>query len=130
MRELQALALSEMSTRSVSIPVFRLKISLLMMFSPKQEKYLGGYPGDTLEDSQSGEKVKIPRRSKSRWNCEKCATLFKDREKTCANCGHEKCDSCPRTSPAQKPKPEDEGAIRSVEERMRNLDVSPQASAA
>lgn len=64
------------------------------------------------------------------WNCEKCKTLFKDTEKTCGNCGHEKCDHCPRHLPQEAKPPLDEDAVKSVEERMTTLDVSPQASAA
>ena len=130
MRELQAPALSEMPTRSVSAFESLHETFFLIISSPKRDKYPEGYPGDTLEGSPTGERVKVPKRTKVLWNCEKCATTFKDREKTCANCGHEKCDSCPRTSPAKTQKPEEEAAIQSVEQRMRNLDVSPQASAA
>ena len=69
-------------------------------------------------------------RTHVRWNCEKCEKLFKDAEKVCGNCGHEKCDDCPRYPP-QKAKPSlDEDAVKRVEERMKKVDLSPQASAA
>ena len=69
-------------------------------------------------------------RTHVRWNCEKCETLFKDTEKTCSNCGHEKCDGCPRQPSQKAQRTLDEDAVKSVEERMKTLDVSPQASAA
>ena len=65
-----------------------------------------------------------------RWNCENCETLFTDTKKTCDNCGHEKCDECPRHPPMRVEGTLDDDAVKSVEEKMRRLDVSPQASAA
>ena len=71
-----------------------------------------------------------PIRAHVRWKCEKCDTTFKDLENTCANCGHEKCDQCPRHPPETEEQPLDEEAVRSVEQRMKNMSVSPSASAA
>lgn len=56
--------------------------------------------------------------------------MFKDTEKTCRNCGHEKCDECPRQPPKKVERTLDDDAVKSVEERMKSLDVSPHASAA
>jgi len=111
-------------------PLLVLPTTLLTYHSPKKEKYPEGYPGDTEQTFPLAQREMRPTRTKVRWNCEKCETTFKDHEKICKNCAHEKCDNCPR-QPLQKVKrPLDEDAVKSVEERMRNLDVSPQASAA
>ena len=108
----------------------RIDKSSLTSSRPKSDKYPAGYPGDTEETFPLAKRELKSIRTHVRWNCEKCERLFKDTEKFCGNCGHEKCDDCPR-HPAQKSKPTpDEDAVRSVEERMKRLDVSPQASAA
>ena len=99
--------------------------------SPKSEKYTAGYPGDTEETSSPSAKRELRDvRTHVRWNCEKCDTLFKDAENVCGNCGHEKCDDCPRQPPRKGKRTLDEDAVRSVEERMKSMDLSPQASAA
>ena len=94
---------------------------ILTVSRPKKAKYPEGYPGDAGVS---------PSRTRPRYSCEKCDTKFKDNEETCSSCGHEKCDGCLRTSPTRTRKPGEEAAVQSVEERMRKLEVSPQASAA
>lgn len=66
-----------------------------------------------------------------RWTCHECDKTFKDLETKCSNCGHPKCDNC-KKDPAveEEQSAEDQEALRSVEERLRNLEVSPQAAAA
>ena len=97
---------------------------------PKSEKHFEGYPDDTEETFTLARREMRSIRTHVRWNCEKCETLFKDTEKTCSKCGHEKCDECPRHPPKSVKGTLDDDAVKSVEERMRTLDVSPQASAA
>ena len=99
----------------------------LTVTSPKKEKYPEGYPGDVDVAGVSGSS---PKRRKANWNCEKCDTPFKDPEKPCDSCGHVRCNNCPRGSPTKAQTPEEKAAIQAVEERMRRLDVSPQAPAA
>lgn len=106
-------------------PRFPLYLSLTKA-SPKKEKYLKGYPGDT-EQTQPETKST---RTKVRWICEKCESTFMDFQKFCGNCGHQKCNTCARRPPQIATRPLDEGEVKSVEERMKSLDVSPQASAA
>ena len=50
-----------------------------------------------------------------------------DKEAVCGNCGHEKCDTCPRKPPKKVKRPLNEDAVKSVEERMKNMEVSPAA---
>ena len=99
MRELQALALSQMPARSVRQHSLQAS-SILLLISPRPKagKYLEGYPGDTEEtvpssqgETGGGETHRPPRSNKP--------TL-------------------------------DEDAVKRVEERMKSLDVSSQASAA
>lgn len=94
---------------------------------PKLNKYPEGYPGDSEQLYPLGRRELRPARTHVRWTCEKCDTMFKDHGKTCENCGHEKCDDCPRKPPKKVKKPLDPEAVKSVEERMKNLEVSPAA---
>ena len=71
-----------------------------------------------------------PIRTRVRWTCHSCTTIFKDLEKTCRSCGHERCDDCTREPPKTEDEPLDEAAIESVAEKMRQIEISPQASAA
>ena len=104
--------------------------SQLIRCRSKSDKQSAGYPADTEETFPLAKREMKNIRTRVRWNCEKCDKVFKDTEKTCGGCGHEKCDDCPR-NPAPKAKQAlDEGAVKSVEERMKRLDLSPQASAA
>ncbi|KAL8953413.1 MAG: hypothetical protein Q9222_000726 [Ikaeria aurantiellina] len=95
---------------------------------PKTAKYPAGYPGD------SGSNVAIrerhPIRTHVRWTCHECSKVFQDLSRKCEGCGHERCDDCPRRPPKrQKAKP-DPDALRMVEERLKTMEMSPQASAA
>lgn len=84
----------------------------------------------TMLHSASEKEMTMNIQSRVRWKCEKCQTLFKDTEKICSNCGHEKCDECPREPPEGFKPPPDDDAVKGVEERMKSLEVSPHASAA
>lgn len=130
MRELQAFALPHMPTRPVRQHIPSIRTSSLTPPRPKSDKHLEGYPGDTEETFPLAKREMRSIRTHVRWNCEKCETLFQDTEKTCGHCGHEKCDECPRQPPKTVKRTLDDEAVKSVEERMKTLDVSPQASAA
>ena len=129
-RELQAFALSQVPTGSVCQHIASIHISSLTPPRPKSEKHADGYPGDTEETFPLVKREMRNIRTRVRWNCDKCETLFKDTETTCSNCGHEKCNECPRQPPMRVKRILDEDTVKSVEERMKSLDVSPQASAA
>ncbi|KAL8941964.1 MAG: hypothetical protein Q9216_001944 [Gyalolechia sp. 2 TL-2023] len=94
----------------------------------KLEKYPEGYPGDS--DYNRVIRERHPIRVHVRWRCHECDQTFRDLSRKCEGCGHERCDNCPRQPPKrEKPKLNPE-AVKSVGERMRNMDLSPQASAA
>ncbi|MCJ1229229.1 hypothetical protein MMC12_005894 [Toensbergia leucococca] len=97
---------------------------------PKLSKHPNGYPGDREETYPLAERHLRTIRTRIRYTCHTCSTTFKEDEKLCASCGHERCDECPRSPPRRPPEGLDEEAVGSVEERMRRLDLSPQASAA
>ena len=63
-----------------------------------------------------------------RYTCEKCSTMFKDHEKTCGKCGHERCNGCTR-QPPKKENALDPAAVERIEKRMREMELSPQAEA-
>ena len=65
-----------------------------------------------------------------RWNCHTCGEAFKDHEKICSGCGHERCGQCSRYPPKKVKKDFDESVVRSVEEKMKSINLLPQASAA
>lgn len=100
---------------------------MLTVVRSKTEKYPDGYAGDVEERFPLASRQHRTIRTHVRWTCHTCSTLFKDKEKTCDKCGHSRCNECTR-QPPKNPKPElDEAAIRSVEERLKNIHVSPQA---
>jgi hypothetical protein len=41
--------------------------------------------------------VHKPPRMRVRRNCHKCSTLFRSSTRVCENCGHRRCDDCPKT---------------------------------
>lgn len=129
-RELQSLALFYVPTRPVCQQITSVHISWLTPPRPKSEKASEGSPGDTEETSPLAQREMKSIPTHVRWNCEKCETLFKDSEKICSNCGHEKCDECPRYPPKGVKPPLDDDAVKSVEEQMKSMQVSPHASAA
>lgn len=47
----------------------------------------------------------------------------------CRSCSHERCDDCSREPPVQEMEPLDEAAIKSIEEKMKAIVITPQASA-
>ena len=130
MRELQALALFQVPSRPVSSSHHTLQQFIADYSRPKSVKYPTSYPDETEETFPLAKRELKSIRTHVRWTCDECETLFKDTEKTCSNCGHEKCDNCPRQPPQKVKRPLDEDAVKSVEERMKTLEVSPQASAA
>ncbi|KAK7538348.1 uncharacterized protein J3D65DRAFT_587741 [Phyllosticta citribraziliensis] len=70
----------------------------------KRKKWPDGYPGDApaSESETDVDAVKRPDRTwrkprqRVRWTCENCQTLFMEKSKSCANCGHDRCLNCPR----------------------------------
>lgn len=97
---------------------------------PRSDKRSAGYTDDTEDVFPLAKREMKSIRTHVRWNCEKCDTVFKDTEKSCGSCGHGKCDDCPRYPPKKAKSTLDEDAVKKVEEGMRTLEVSPQASAA
>lgn len=96
---------------------------------PKLDKYPHGYPGDTEEAFPLARRELRSIRTHVRWTCHECNTLFKDTETICAGCSHERCGDCPREPPTTKAEPLDEEAVQSIERKMKEIAISPQASA-
>ena len=106
------------------------QLFILIRDRPKLEKYSDGYPGDREEMYPLVTRYRKQIRVHVRWTCHTCQKSFKDHEKICAGCGHERCNECPRYPPKKAKKEFDEEVIRSVEEKLKNISLSPQASAA
>ncbi|KAL9595501.1 MAG: hypothetical protein Q9219_006399 [cf. Caloplaca sp. 3 TL-2023] len=95
---------------------------------PKTEKYPEGYPGDS--DYNRVIRERHPIRVHVRWTCHECDKMFKDLSRRCEGCGHDRCDDCPRRPPKREKPWLNPEVVKKVEERMRTMDISPQASAA
>ncbi|KAF2268717.1 hypothetical protein CC78DRAFT_575698 [Lojkania enalia] len=100
----------------------------------KLSKWPNGYPGDVDPDSETEvEHVppKEPRRiwrtprTRIRWECEECHSLFLDGSPQCPGCGHERCDKCIR-KPLKRIKKErefDPEVVKAVEAKLKALAV-------
>ncbi|KAL8997626.1 MAG: hypothetical protein Q9169_003174 [Polycauliona sp. 2 TL-2023] len=93
----------------------------------KQDKYPAGDPRDS--DYGTATRVRHPIRVHVRWTCHQCSRKFRDLSKKCEGCGHDRCDDCPRNPPKREKPKLDAEAIKSVEERMKRMDVSSSTSA-
>ncbi len=116
-----------MSPRTVSLIILFL-LSQLTILRPKLAKYAEGYPGDKEETFPMAIRHHRDVRVHVRWTCEKCSTMFKDLEKICGKCGHERCNECTR-QPPKKEEGLDPAAVERIEKRMKEMDLSPHASA-
>ncbi|KAF2844659.1 hypothetical protein T440DRAFT_484012 [Plenodomus tracheiphilus IPT5] len=99
----------------------------------KLTKWPAGYPGDVDPDSDSEVEKQLDKfrrtwrkpRTRVRWQCDKCYTLFLNHSPQCPGCGHERCDNCTR-SPTKKTKNEeqfDPHIVAAVEAKLRALTV-------
>ncbi|KAI8942381.1 hypothetical protein NX059_000456 [Plenodomus lindquistii] len=99
----------------------------------KLTKWPAGYPGDAEPDSDSEVEKQLERfrrtwrkpRTRVRWQCEKCYSLFPNHSPQCPGCGHERCDNCTR-SPTKKTKNEeqfDPHIVAAVEAKLRAFTV-------
>ncbi|KAL8678205.1 MAG: hypothetical protein Q9186_005423 [Xanthomendoza sp. 1 TL-2023] len=95
---------------------------------PKKEKYPAGYPGDS--DYNAAVRERHPIRVHVRWTCHQCSQTFQDLSRQCQGCGHDRCDDCPRQPPKREKPKLDPDAVKKIEARMKEMDISPQASAA
>lgn len=74
--------------------------------SGKMDKWRQGFAehveGSSEEEQQQPlrhlrqERVFRKPRQRVRWNCDQCNTLFLEGQRTCRQCGHEKCENCGR----------------------------------
>lgn len=99
----------------------------------KLTKWPAGYPGDVEPDSDSEVEKQLEKfrrtwrkpRTRVRWQCENCYSLFLNHSPQCPGCGHERCENCTR-SPAKKIKNEeqfDPHIVAAVEAKLRALTV-------
>lgn len=65
----------------------------------KLHKYPDGYPGDAEPPPELYpplERVYRKTRTRVKWSCHSCSSMFKEKSKTCEKCSHELCDDCTR----------------------------------
>lgn len=70
----------------------------------KSSKWPNGYPGDVEPDSETevereldmARRIWRKPRTRVRWECEECHSLFLDGSPQCPGCGHARCDKCVR----------------------------------
>ncbi|KAL8730676.1 MAG: hypothetical protein Q9166_003868 [cf. Caloplaca sp. 2 TL-2023] len=94
---------------------------------PKKDKYPEGYPGDS--DYNVLIRERHPIRVHVRWTCHQCSNTFRDLSRKCEGCGHERCDDCPRKPPKREKPKLDPDAIKKIDERMKEMEISPPAPA-
>ncbi|KAF2180076.1 hypothetical protein K469DRAFT_593502 [Zopfia rhizophila CBS 207.26] len=103
----------------------------------KLQKWPDGYPGDVEPDSETEVERELERvrrtwrkpRTRVRWECEECHSLFLDGSPQCPGCGHERCEKCTR-KPLKKTKKEkefDPEIVRAVEAKLKALAVKSDA---
>jgi hypothetical protein len=121
-------------TRKYSLPPPLIEIHNVPLFTdipsrPKRKKYPDGYPGDAPgsgdeldpADPQASIRTYTRPKRKVRYSCHNCHTKFKPTELTCQNCGHEKCNDCPRVAPRKvEPEPDPE-VVQRVREKLQAL---------
>ncbi|KAL9098019.1 MAG: hypothetical protein Q9163_006234 [Psora crenata] len=71
-----------------------------------------------------------PFRLLPKWTCHLCQNVHRDPENPCLRCEHRKCRDCAVEPPKPDAPPGGDQGLTSVEERMKTMSVSPQASAA
>ncbi|KAF2871716.1 hypothetical protein BDV95DRAFT_47404 [Massariosphaeria phaeospora] len=97
----------------------------------KLNKWPNGYPGDVDADSDAGADAELEKakriwkrpRTRVRWECEECHSLFMEGSPQCPGCGHERCEKCTR-NPLKRVKKEQEfdpDVVRAVEAKLRAL---------
>ncbi|KAI9836608.1 MAG: hypothetical protein M1819_001240 [Sarea resinae] len=93
----------------------------------KLKKYPDGYPGDaepTPEVRQTAERTYRKIRTRVRWYCHSCSSMFAESSKTCSSCSHERCDDCNRVPPKKaKPEPDPE-VLKSLQEKLANISLN------
>ncbi|KAJ5065148.1 hypothetical protein J3E72DRAFT_235443 [Bipolaris maydis] len=106
----------------------------------KLTKWPAGYPGDAEADSETEVDRQLETfrrtwrkpRTRVRWQCEKCNSLFQNHSPQCPGCGHERCDQCTR-SPVKKAKKTDHfdaHVVAAVEAKLRAMGVNEGPSSA
>lgn len=120
-------SMPEMSTRAVGT-LLHTSTTLLTHNRPKKDKYPAGYPGDS--DYSVATRERHPIRVHVRWTCHQCSKTFRDLSRRCEGCGHDRCDECPRQPPKREKAKLDPEAVRKIDERMKEVNISPSASAA
>ena len=103
--------------------------AVLNVARPKLNKYPGGYPGDTEETFPLAERSFKSIRTRFRYQCHSCSTIFKEHEKICASCQHELCPECPRHPPKKIRTQPVEALMERVAQKLAVVDITSQASA-
>ncbi|EOA87116.1 hypothetical protein ACJQWK_09055 [Exserohilum turcicum] len=104
----------------------------------KFTKWPTGYPGDAEPDSETEVDKQLETfrrtwrkpRTRVRWQCEQCNSLFQNHSPQCPGCSHMRCDQCTR-SPVKKPKTGeqfDAQVVAAVEAKLRAMGVDDEVS--
>ncbi|KAL8727316.1 MAG: hypothetical protein Q9181_005757 [Wetmoreana brouardii] len=85
----------------------------------------------TITSRATGKQLSYkPVRQRVRWTCHVCFQTFKDRSRQCEGCEHDRCDECPRQPPKREKRKLDPDAVKTLEERMKTVDISPPGASA
>ncbi|KZF23220.1 hypothetical protein L228DRAFT_106577 [Xylona heveae TC161] len=94
---------------------------------PKLHKYPDGYPGDAEPEPEPAppkQRTFKKVRTRVRWYCHDCSTMYSESAKECSECGHERCQQCNRVPPKKIKPPPDPEVLRSLEARLAAMGFS------
>lgn len=97
---------------------------------PKRYKYPKGYPGDVTavessDDQYDGKRKRVYRKTRGRvhYMCDQCQHDFRQGERICWNCNHERCDQCTR-SPPKEPDEANPEVLKSVASKLAATNIA------
>ncbi|KKK13334.1 hypothetical protein ARAM_002002 [Aspergillus rambellii] len=88
---------------------------------PKLDKYPDGYPGDVEPPVEPPARTWKRPRQRVRYTCHLCPTIYRSGEKSCPNCGQEKCAETIRDPPKKQKLEPDPEIVQRVEERLAGI---------
>ncbi|CAG7919119.1 unnamed protein product [Penicillium olsonii] len=96
----------------------------------KLDKYPDGYPGDADPPKAKPDRVYKKPRHRVHYVCHVCTTSYLQDSDTCASCGQTKCAETIRIPPKKVKREPDPELVRSVEEKLAAMAITPKPAVA
>ncbi|CAG7941772.1 unnamed protein product [Penicillium salamii] len=96
----------------------------------KLDKYPDGYPGDADPPKALPDRAFKRPRQRIHYLCHVCTTTYLQDSETCAGCGQVKCAETIRIPPKKVKREPDPELVRSVEEKLAAMAITPKQTAA